>query len=111
MTKRSWKIYWLLFAAGSLTWFIKPSIAYGFIFGGLICALLYRLDEMYVDAALKNRKMKLRYLLHSLLNFALMASPLLAAGMYPDIFNIFAAFAGLMLLKITVVVEALTERT
>ena len=111
MTKRSWKIYWLLFAAGSLTWFIKPSIAYGFIFGGLICALLYRLDEMYVDAALKSRKMKLRYLLHSLLNFALMAAPLLAAGMYPDMFNIFAAFAGLMLLKITIVIEAVTEMT
>lgn len=110
MTAKSWKLFWILYAVGSLTAVIWLPIGLGFAAGGLVSLAVYKIDERYVDSILETRTPGKGIPMHVFLGQVLMAAVLILAVKFPQVLNIFAAAVGILLLKITVYIETLTER-
>lgn len=111
MKKRSWKICGVLIVLGLLTGFIHLKYAVGFLAGSLIGILLYLRNDSYwnnvVDGGYSEKGTGI---FHFLINYALMASVMIIAVKLPEYINIFASAAGLLIIKMTITVEALLPR-
>jgi len=111
MKKRSWKICGVLVVLGALTGLIHPKYAAGFLTGALIGILLYFRNDRYwnsvVDGGYAERGTGI---LHFLINYALMAAVMIISVKLPEHMTIFASAAGLLIIKMTITVEALLPR-
>ena len=109
MNSGSWKIYRILLCIGLCTGLIRWTYATGFALGALAGAAVYRLDEHWVSQVLETTSTAGSFA-HSLLIFGLMALALLAGALLPGWFNIFAAAAGLLVIKLSLILDSLLER-
>lgn len=109
MKKRSWKLLAVLTAIGTCgSALFSFSIAAGFLLGSLLSVLLYKRNESYWGEILDiGTTAGSRYGFHFLVNMIIMAAPMLLAVRFPRYLNIFAAAAGLLMIKITVTIEVL----
>ncbi len=111
MKKRSWKICAVLVVLGSLTGLIHPKYAAGFLAGAMIGILLYFRNDSYWNSVVDGGYAeKGTGILHFLINYALMAAVMIISVKLPEYMNIFASAAGLLIIKMTITVEALLPR-
>ena len=91
---------------GLLTGLLDIRYALGFGLGALASILLYfRNDSFWSDVLDTGTSTKYTGIFHFLINYLIMAGVLLAGAFLPQFFNIFACAAGLMLIKISVIVK------
>jgi hypothetical protein len=109
MNVRSWRIYRILLCVGLCTGLVRWTFASGLALGALTGAAVYKLDEHWVSRVLETTSPAGSFG-HSLLVFGLMALALLAGALWPALFNIFAAAAGLLLIKLSLILDSLLER-
>jgi hypothetical protein len=112
MTGQSWKVFKVICLIGCLgTVIIDYRIALGYLVGSLLAVVLYRRNDSYWSEILEAGTPKgSRYGFHFLINLAIMAAPMVAAALYPQVMNIFAVAVGLMMIKISVIAETLIYR-
>ena len=83
----------------------------GFILGALMSVLLYLKTIWQCNRIMAGSKgVKVGFFLSFLLSYVLMALPLLTAVLLPQYFNVFAAAAGLFLVKLILIVQSFLER-
>ena len=86
---------------------IDLSLVYGFILGSLVSVVLYKRTERFCTAVLSSKSSNKGFMyLNFMINFGLMALTLLICAIKPEILNIFGAALGLMLIKATIVFNA-----
>lgn len=109
MTEQSWKVFKVICLAGCIvTVLIDWRITFGYLAGSLLAILLYKRNESYWTEILEiGTPRGSRYGFHFAVNLAIMAAPMIAAALFPQVMNIFAAAVGLMMIKISVVAETL----
>lgn len=96
----------ILYGIGLLSGLIRWQYAAGFALGGLASILLYiRNDRFWSGVLDTGTSTKYTGIFHFMVNYLIMAAVLLAGALIPKIFNIFACTAGLMLIKISVIVK------
>jgi hypothetical protein len=109
MEERSWKILKILaVSVGIILAIIDYRWALGFLLGCGASVLTYHRSEQYLSNLVKARKGPM--FLHFTLNYLIMAGVLILSAKLPGVFNIFACAAGLMIIKITAVIQMITER-
>ena len=86
-------------------------IASGFLLGAVVSVWLYWRTVFFCSAVLEQKSSRKRMIFVRFFGtYALMAIPLLLAAVLPEIFNIFAAAAGLLLVKGVLIFGSLIER-
>lgn len=112
MRKRSWRIslcIMLIVAAAALV--VDWRISSGFLLGCFVSVLLYLRTVAFCNAVLENGRTTKTFIFSRFMSsYALMAIPLLLAAVLPQYFNLFAAAAGLLLIKVTLIFDSLLER-
>jgi hypothetical protein len=108
MTERSWKISAVLTSIGLLIIFFSRSIGFGYLLGAVSAVILYKRNEKYWSGILDSGHAATGTgFFHFMINYAIMAGVLVLSALYPKYLNIFACAVGLMLIKITSVIDAL----
>lgn len=112
MKQNSWKLYFILVTGISVAALIYDyRIALGFLLGTAVSALLYFRTVMFCNTVLDTKKAKKTFVLSRFMSsYALMAIPLIMAIAWPNLLNLYAAAAGLLMIKFTLVLSALIER-
>ena len=109
MGKTEKKLACLLCAGISLLFLlIDLSLVYGFLFGSVISMIIYQRTERFCTTLLSNQIANKGYMyLNFMINFGMMALTLLICALKPELFNIFAAALGLLLIKAAIIIHAL----
>lgn len=112
MKQNNWKLCFILVSGISVAAFIYDyRIALGFLLGTAISILLYFRTVMFCNAVIDNKKAGKAFVFSRFMSsYALMAIPMILAVIWPNIFNLFAVAAGLLMIKFTLVLSALIER-
>ena len=85
--------------------------ATGFVMGSVMSVLLYMKTTWQCNRIVAGAKgVRFGFFLSFLLSYVLMAFPLLTAVLLPQYFNVFAAAAGLFLVKLILIVQSFLER-
>jgi len=109
MKERSWKILKILVVSISIILaIIDYRWALGFLLGCGAAVLTYHRTEQYLSNLMQAKKGPV--FLHFTLNYLVMAGVLILSAKLPGVFSIFACAAGLMIIKITTVVQMIMER-
>ena len=107
MDQRLWKYACIIAAAGMCTVFISWRFAAGYLLGCAVCMLNYKRNESFWTGILNiGTAKKGTGFLHFLLNYALMAGSMLLAAFFPQYLNLFGVAAGLMLIKLATIADA-----
>ena len=112
MNRKSWRLFAAL-TAGLCTaaLFYDWRISLGFILGAFVSVLLYFRTVMFCDTVLGQKKAGKGFVFSRFMSsYALMAIPLILSVVLPEYFNVFAAAAGLLLIKVTLMLDSLLER-
>ncbi len=107
MNGRSWRICAVLmfFSLISLYWGKKYFL--GFLLGEVISILIYKRNESYWNGVVDMREAHAGTgFFHFIINYALMAGPMILAAIRPQWLNIFTVALGMTLIKIAVTIEA-----
>ena len=106
MTKHSWKLLRILCILGLCTGFINRTYGLGFALGAAGALLIYGRISAASDVWISQQEAG-RFQVFSgfLIDYTVMAGVLILAALKPEWFNIFAAAAGLGIIKITTVAE------
>ena len=112
MTDRSWKIYYTLAIVAALVLFIiNGSWAAGWILGCTLSRILYwRIERFWggvIDSGYSTPH--IGYSTFGM-NLLIMAGGLLVCIILPNVFNIFAYTAGILIIKFTSLIDALSAR-
>ncbi len=108
MSARSWKICAVLVCIGTLSAVFGRQYGLGFFTGAAGGILLYmRNHRFWNDIVDYGTVPKGTGVFHFAVNYGIMAGILILSAKYPRYLNIFTAAAGLMIVKITIVTEAL----
>lgn len=107
MDRRLWKYACVITVIGLCTIFISRQVAAGFLLGCAVCLLNYKRNESFWTGILNiGTAKKGTGFLHFLFNYAFMAGSMLLAVFLPQYLNIFGVAAGLMLIKVATIVDA-----
>ena len=86
-------------------------ISTGFLLGAFVSVLLYWRTVQFCETMLQRQHSSVAGTVgHFLFSYVLMALPLLISALAPQWFQIFAAAAGLLLIKLVLLLKTLTER-
>ena len=109
MTERSWKITVVLIVLGSiLTAFFGWNVMAGYLLGSAACIVNYKRNERYWTGILnQGSATKWTGMFHWIINYAIMAAVMFISAMKPQYLNVFSTTAGLLLIKIAVIVETI----
>ena len=111
MTKRTWTNFRILLGLAICLAALDPRITAGYVLGAAGSLLHLRRVERYCDAVIAQGGAPRKQAVVSFLsNYALMAAVLILAAVLPQIFNLFAAAAGLSAVKLSLLIEALGGR-
>lgn len=111
MNQRSWKIFIVLTILGSLCGLIKWQFTTGFLFGVAISFLLYYRNENYWNDVLDMKEAgKGMGMSHFIINYLLMAIPLILCAKFPQYMNIFFCAFGMTLIKISLIIDSLITK-
>lgn len=112
MKQNNWKLCILITTGISVAAFIYDyRIALGFLLGEAVSILLYIRTVIFCNALLDSKKVRKALVFSRFMSsYALMAIPLILAIVWPDVFNLFAVAAGLLMIKFILVLSSLIER-
>jgi len=110
MTKKSWKIACIVILAGLITLIVDWRWTTGYMLGCLVAIILYKRNEHFWSGILDTgHAQKGTGFFHFLINYGLMAGVLILSALYPQYLNIFACAIGMMLIKITSVIDMMFQ--
>ncbi len=110
MTEKSWKLFAVLAAAGTLLCLIfKWQYAAGFLLGCAVSVLTYKIMERFCDDAISMRNSS-GTMAHFLINFAIWAAVLALCAVLPQYLNVLTCAIGLTVIKITIILESVLDR-
>lgn len=94
-----------------LTVWIDVRIALGFLLGAVGSVLLYARSVAFCNMVLSQKSTRyLRTFGRFMQSYAIMAIVLILSAVKPELFNVFASAAGLLVVKFCLILETLTER-
>lgn len=90
---------------------IDLRIVSGYVIGAGISVLLYLRTVSFCDQVLEERRCGAWGMFgHFLFSYLLMVLPLLISVLAPELFNVFAAALGLLLMKLVLILDSILER-
>lgn len=112
MRQQGWKISTILLAVSAgIAVLFDWRISTGLLLGGVVSVLLYLRTAAFCDIVLKQNKAGRGFVFSRFMSsYALMAIPLILAAVKPEYLNFFATAAGLLLIKVTLILDSLLER-
>ncbi|MBQ7888793.1 MAG: hypothetical protein IJ356_03450 [Erysipelotrichaceae bacterium] len=94
-----------------LTVWIDIRIALGFLLGAVGSVVLYLRSVVFCDIILSEKSTRhLKTFGRFMQSYAIMAIVLIISAVKPELFNVFASAAGLLMVKFCLILETLTER-
>ena len=94
-----------------ITVWIDIRIALGFLLGAVGSVVLYLRSVVFCDIILSEKSTRhLKTFGRFMQSYAIMAIVLIISAVKPELFNVFASAAGLLMVKFCLILETLTER-
>lgn len=112
MDKLTWKIYWICTIIGTIVLSVfHYTYGIGFLAGSIVSAIILKFTDVSWSAYLTHQSLnKGTIFLNFLGKYATMALFLLACAKLPNILNIFAGAAGLVLSKPVIIYKELIRK-
>lgn len=112
MKRRSW-ILWFAFSliVSGIGLLFDRRITFGYLLGAVVSVIMYFQTVLHVSMVLSSEKVSKLGVFHNfMLSYILMAIPLIVAVKVNWIFNVFAVAFGILSVKISIILDSITER-